>query len=76
VQIPEETAEELKRNGTLTEADFMGQHSFILADGRTMRQRVFRLKTLQIGDRTMENVLATVGAPRAGPCSARASSGA
>jgi aspartyl protease family protein len=64
VQIPEETAEELKRNGTLTEADFMGQHSFILADGRTMRQRVFRLRTLQIGDRTMENVLATVGAPK------------
>ena len=64
VQIPEEAAEELKRNGSLTEADFMGQHRFILADGRTMQQRVFRLRTLRIGERTMENVLATVGAPR------------
>lgn len=64
VQIPEETVEELKRNGTLTEADFMGQRRFILADGRAMQQRVFRLRTLQIGDRTMENVLATMGAPR------------
>jgi clan AA aspartic protease (TIGR02281 family) len=64
VQIPEEAVEELKRNGTLTEADFMGQHRFILADGRTMQQRVFRLRTLQIGDRTMENVLATMGAPK------------
>lgn len=64
VQIPEETAEELRRNGTLTEADFMGQHRFILADGRTMQQRVFRLRNLKIGERTMENVLATVGAPR------------
>jgi aspartyl protease family protein len=64
VQIPEEVAEQLKRNGTLTEADFMGQHRFILADGSGMQQRVFRLRTLQIGDRTMENVMATVGAPR------------
>ncbi len=64
VQIPEETAEQLKRNGTLTEADFMGQHRFILADGSGMQQRVFRLRSLQIGDRTMENVMATVGAPR------------
>ena len=64
VQIPEEVAEQLKRNGTLTDADFMGQHRFILADGSGMQQRVFRLRTLQIGDRTMENVMATVGAPR------------
>lgn len=64
VQIPEETVEEMKRNGTLTDADFMGERRFILADGRGMQQRVFRLRSLQIGDRTMENVLATMGAPR------------
>jgi clan AA aspartic protease (TIGR02281 family) len=64
VQIPEEAVEEMKRNGTLTEADFMGQHRFILADGSTMQQRVFRLRSLQIGDRTMENVLATMGAAK------------
>lgn len=64
VQIPEETAEALRRNGTLTDADFAGQHRFVLADGRTMQQRVFRLRSLQIGERTMENVLATVGAPK------------
>ena len=64
IQVPEEAAEELRRNGTLTEADFMGQHRFILADGRTMQQRVFRLRSLQLGERTMENVLATVGAPK------------
>lgn len=64
VQVPEEAVEEMKRNGTLTEADFMGERRFILADGRAMQQRVFRLRSLQIGDRTMENVLATMGAPR------------
>ena len=64
VQIPQETADELRRNGSLTDADFTGQHRFILADGSTMQQRVFRLRTLQIGEQGMENVLATVGAPR------------
>lgn len=64
VQVPEETVEDLKRKGALTDADFMGQHRFILADGRGMQQRVFRLRTLRIGDRTMENVMATMGAPK------------
>jgi clan AA aspartic protease (TIGR02281 family) len=63
VQIPEEVAEEMKRNGTLAAADFLGQRRFLLADGSGLQQRVLRLRTLQIGDRTMENVLAAVGAP-------------
>jgi aspartyl protease family protein len=64
VQIPEEVAEEMRRAGTLAESDFLGQRRFTLADGSGLQQRVFRLKSLQIGDRTMENVLAAVGAPR------------
>jgi len=64
VQIPQEVADDLRSAGTLAESDFMGQHRFILADGRTMTQRVFRLRRLQIGERAMENVLATVGAPK------------
>lgn len=67
VQIPEEVAEEMKRNGTLTDADFLGQRRFLLADGSGLQQRVFRLRSLQIGERTMENVLAAVGAPRSRP---------
>jgi aspartyl protease family protein len=64
VQIPEEVAQEMRRAGTLAESDFLGQRRFTLADGSGLQQRVFRLKSLQIGDRTMENVLAAVGAPR------------
>ena len=64
VQIPEEVADEMKRAGTLANSDFLGQRRFTLADGSGLQQRVFRLKSLQIGDRTMENVLAAVGAPR------------
>jgi clan AA aspartic protease (TIGR02281 family) len=64
VQIPEEVADEMKRAGTLADSDFLGQRRFTLADGSGLQQRVFRLKSLQLGDRTMENVLAAVGPPR------------
>lgn len=64
VQIPEEVADEMRRAGTLANSDFLGQRQFTLADGSGLQQRVFRLKSLQIGDRTMENVLAAVGEPR------------
>jgi aspartyl protease family protein len=63
VQIPQEIADELTRSGTLNQSDFLGQRRFVVADGRGVLQRVIRLRSVQIGNRTMENVLAAVGAP-------------
>lgn len=63
LQIPQEVADELRRNGTLTDADGLGQRRYILADGKGVQQRVFRLRSLQIGDKVMENVVASVSAP-------------
>ena len=64
VQIPEELAEELRRNGTLTEADSLGQRRFTLADGSGLQQRIVRLRSIRIGERTMENVMASVSPAR------------
>ena len=64
VQIPEELAEEMKRNGTLTEADSLGQRRFTLADGSGLQQRIVRLRSIKIGERTMENVMASVSPAR------------
>jgi clan AA aspartic protease (TIGR02281 family) len=64
VQIPQDVADELMKNGTLTQADFVGQRNFVVADGRHLNQKIVRLRSVQVGDRTMENVLAAVGAPR------------
>lgn len=64
VQIPEELAEELKRNGTLTETDSLGQRRFTLADGSGLQQRIVRLRSIRIGERTMENVMASVSPAR------------
>ena len=63
VQIPQEVADELTRNGTLNQSDFLGERRFVVADGRGVLQRVIRLRSVQVGNRTMENVLAAVGAP-------------
>lgn len=63
VQIPQEVADELMRNGTLNQGDFLGERRFVVADGRGVLQRLIRLRSVQVGNRTMENVLAAVGAP-------------
>ena len=63
VQIPQEVADELRRNGTLSQSDFLGDRGVVVADGRKLVQKTIRLRSIQIGNRTMDNVLATVGAP-------------
>lgn len=63
VQIPQEVADDLTRQGTLAQGDFLGDRSFVLADGRKLVQRSVRLRSIRVGDRTMDNVLASVGAP-------------
>lgn len=63
VQIPEQVADELMRNGTLGQSDFLGERRFVLANGQGVMQRIIRLRSIQIGNRTMENVLAAISAP-------------
>lgn len=63
VQIPQETADELMRSGTLEQRDFLGDRGTVLADGRKLVQKTIRLRRIQVGNRTMDNVLAIVGAP-------------
>jgi predicted aspartyl protease len=63
VQIPQEVADELMRKGTLNKGDFLGERSFVVADGRKLQQKMIRLRSIQVGNRSMENVLAAIGAP-------------
>ena len=63
VQIPQEIADELTRKGSLGPGDSLGDHAFVLADGRKLVQRTIRLRSIRVGNRTMDNVLASVGAP-------------
>jgi clan AA aspartic protease (TIGR02281 family) len=64
IQIPQEVADELAAKGVLNQSDYLRDSSFVVADGRRLTQKVVRLRAVQVGNRTMENVLAAVGAPR------------
>ncbi|TMJ21994.1 MAG: hypothetical protein E6G95_21325 [Alphaproteobacteria bacterium] len=63
VQVPQEVADELMRKGALSPSDFLGERSFVVADGRKLQQKMIRLRSIQVGNRPMDNVLAAVGAP-------------
>jgi len=61
VQIPQETVDELTRQGTLGPSDYLSERGFVVADGRHTRQKLIRLRSIRVGNRSMENVLAAVG---------------
>jgi len=63
LQIPQEVADELRRNGSLTDGDGLGSAAISWPTARVCSSRCSRLKTLQIGDKVYGNIVATVSAP-------------
>jgi aspartyl protease family protein len=57
VTIPADVVMTLFRTGTLKESDFLGTKTYILADGSKVPSATFRIRTLKVGDRVIENVL-------------------
>ena len=55
----------LVRTGTITDADFLDKQTYQLADGSTIPSQRFVIRTLKIGDKTLENVVGGI-APVAG----------
>ena len=60
VSIPADVVLTLMRTGTLTAADFTGRNTYALADGSRVPSSTFRIKSLKVGDRVLENVSASV----------------
>jgi clan AA aspartic protease (TIGR02281 family) len=60
VSIPADVFLTLIRAGTIGDKDYVGQKTYVLADGSTVPSQTFRIRSLKIGDVVMENVLATV----------------
>jgi clan AA aspartic protease (TIGR02281 family) len=60
VTIPADVVRTLVRTGTISESDFIGEQTYRLADGSTIRSATFRIRQLQVGDRTVTNVLGSV----------------
>jgi predicted aspartyl protease len=64
VSIPADVVMTLVRTGTVSEADFIGDRTYILADGTRVKSQTFRIRSLQVGDRIVENVVGSIASVR------------
>lgn len=61
VHIPADVALTLTRTGTISKQDFLGTASYQMADGSIKENARFILRSLQIGERIIKNIEASVG---------------
>jgi clan AA aspartic protease (TIGR02281 family) len=60
VSIPADVVLTLMRTGTIGRGDFLGNRTYMLADGSTAPSPTFRIRTLKVGDREVHNVVASI----------------
>jgi clan AA aspartic protease (TIGR02281 family) len=60
VTVPSDVFSTLKRTGTVKETDVVGQRTYVLADGSKTQLTTFKIRSLKVGETTIENVTATV----------------
>jgi len=65
VSVPADLVLTLMRANTITEEDFLGQKTYVLADGSKVPSHQFRIRSLQVGSKTIRNVVATVASSNA-----------
>jgi len=61
VQLPAEVVLTLIRTGTLSESDFIGRSSYVLANGSTFRSARFNIREMRVGENVVRNVAASIG---------------
>jgi len=60
VSVPADVVLTLIRTGTLKQSDFLGEKVYVLADGSKVPSKTFRIRSMKVGDRVIENVTAAV----------------
>jgi clan AA aspartic protease (TIGR02281 family) len=60
VSIPVDVVSTLIRMGTIKATDFIGEQTYVLADGSRVKSKTFRIRSLRVGDRVLENVTGSV----------------
>ena len=60
VSIPADVVMTLMRTRTLKESDFLGAKTYVLADGSEVPSQVFRIRSLKVGSKVLENVNGSV----------------
>lgn len=61
VLIPEDVFSVLVRNGTISNDDILGYKNFTIADGTSSQKPIFKIKSLSIGNITVNNIEASIG---------------
>jgi hypothetical protein len=65
VSVPADIVSTLIRTGTITADDFLGQQTYVLADGSKVPSQQFRIRTLKVGNKKLENVRASIASVKA-----------
>ena len=60
VSIPADVFMTLVRTGTITDTDFLDRQTYKLADGSTTPSQRFVIRSLRVGDKTLENVVGSI----------------
>ena len=67
VSIPADVVMTLMRTGTIDRGDFLGNRTYVLADGSTTPSLIFRIRSLRVGDdRGVRNVTASIVSVKGG----------
>jgi peptidoglycan hydrolase-like protein with peptidoglycan-binding domain len=61
VVIPADVFLTLTRTRTIQGSDIIGERTYVVADGRKVTQKTFRIRSLRVGNRIIENVEGSVG---------------
>jgi predicted aspartyl protease len=58
--MPADVVLTLMRTKTISSEDFMGTQTYTLADGSKVPSQRFQIKSLKVGNKTLENVMASI----------------
>ena len=53
------------RTKTITDEDFLGEQTYVLADGSKVPSHQFRIRSLKVGNKTVENVVGSIASVNA-----------
>ena len=65
LSIPADIVSTLVRTKTVTDEDFLGKQTYVLADGSEVPSHQFRIRSLKVGNKTVENVVASIASVNA-----------
>jgi len=65
VSVPADVVSTLIRTKTIEPSDFVGEQTYVLADGSEVPSAVFTIKSLRVGSQIVQNVKASVASAKA-----------